>query len=696
VKITYEGPVDHPTNAMITFSYTPKGKDKKPKQAEGERIGAETARITSEQEKFRSGMKYEPGSRQDLQEKAEQKAVEDYTLHRFGAVPGTGGQPLIHTYPALQGSPDTGLQMPVFASPFKPKAFHLLDKQLELKPLTSASAKPATGEEKKEEAVPVQRKAKNGASVTEVRATVHDALRSSGRPLDGDTKSFMESRIGFDFGKVRIHTDPRAAASAEAMNATAYTVGTDVVFASDQYSPHSSAGRKLLAHELTHTVQQHAAEPLHTGVPIGALSSVPAGRLQPKSASDGSGGGECQDCKQKKEENMLQRKSAGAAKRRMALPMQGALGQNSGSNEETGELAGVISLSPAASDLAQAQRTREEGALRNGPVRFRVPTTADLKALFSSGTVSEKDIKNRVELALTRMANERRLETREPVEEIMKKVFPAPHVFDERAYERAADVTDRTRLYESVLEAETQVTSADKPELKTTMQGAASLIVDCAADSDNLASVFGSKKDVAKDVYDKAKDALDAAISDIDESVTVDYYLDDPEVGLGGWARFSDQKVHFKARVAKVLDVADANITIIHESSRLADAIVIDQGYYGGTGFAARPEDEKVTNAAFYEEIPRRKLNKSIYKDATGKFKDFIPDTSASGTRETFADQAKRNAEEYFRKAWDKAVDVHKFIRSIQKDQLAGNTPSFDKHRERILEISKLMRLTVH
>jgi Domain of unknown function (DUF4157) len=80
--------------------------------------------------------------------------------------------------------------------------------------------------------------------------------------LSGDTRSLMEARLGFDFGRVRIHTDDHAAASARSIGARAYTVGRDVVFGRGQYAPDTTEGRRLLAHELTHVVQQEAAYPL--------------------------------------------------------------------------------------------------------------------------------------------------------------------------------------------------------------------------------------------------------------------------------------------------------------------------------------------------------------------------------------------------------------------------------------------------
>jgi len=83
-----------------------------------------------------------------------------------------------------------------------------------------------------------------------------NSLKSGGQPLDSATRSFFEPRFGYDLSKVRVHSDPKAAHSARAMNAMAYTMGQEVVFDSGQYQTDSPEGRKLIAHELTHVVQQ--------------------------------------------------------------------------------------------------------------------------------------------------------------------------------------------------------------------------------------------------------------------------------------------------------------------------------------------------------------------------------------------------------------------------------------------------------
>lgn len=105
----------------------------------------------------------------------------------------------------------------------------------------------------------LQRQASGRAAAGAAPAIVHDTLRSPGRPLDGGARASMEARFGHDFAAVRVHTDERAAQSAVAVNALAYTVGHHVVFGSGQYDPQSAAGSRLLAHELTHVLQQGGA-----------------------------------------------------------------------------------------------------------------------------------------------------------------------------------------------------------------------------------------------------------------------------------------------------------------------------------------------------------------------------------------------------------------------------------------------------
>lgn len=117
---------------------------------------------------------------------------------------------------------------------------------------------------------PVRRSAVGSAPVAAPHA-VHDVLGSAGAPLGADVRSFMEPRFGRDFSGVRVHTDAGAAASASAVRARAYTVGSDIAFAAGAYSPGTTAGRRLLAHELVHTVQQSGGVARSANLAVGAL-----------------------------------------------------------------------------------------------------------------------------------------------------------------------------------------------------------------------------------------------------------------------------------------------------------------------------------------------------------------------------------------------------------------------------------------
>lgn len=110
----------------------------------------------------------------------------------------------------------------------------------------------------------LQRKAASSEATNGVPSIVRDVLRSPGQRLDANTRAFFEPRFAYDFSHVRVHTDSKAAESAQAVNALAYTVGRDVVFGAGQYAPGTRYGQKLLAHELTHTIQQSRSTGLMT------------------------------------------------------------------------------------------------------------------------------------------------------------------------------------------------------------------------------------------------------------------------------------------------------------------------------------------------------------------------------------------------------------------------------------------------
>jgi hypothetical protein len=107
----------------------------------------------------------------------------------------------------------------------------------------------------------LQRYSTDHTEISEVPPIVHEVLRSPGRPLDAETRAFFEPRFGHDFSQVRIRTDRRAAESAAAVNAEAYTVGSHVVFGAGRWRRDTANGVHLLAHELAHTIQQSDQSP---------------------------------------------------------------------------------------------------------------------------------------------------------------------------------------------------------------------------------------------------------------------------------------------------------------------------------------------------------------------------------------------------------------------------------------------------
>jgi hypothetical protein len=102
----------------------------------------------------------------------------------------------------------------------------------------------------------LQRRSNGGADPRTIPSIVHDVLRAPGSPLDAATRRSLEPRLGHDLSRVRVHADSRAAESAAAVGASAFAFGNDLVFGAGKYSPTTSAGRSLLAHELVHVLQQ--------------------------------------------------------------------------------------------------------------------------------------------------------------------------------------------------------------------------------------------------------------------------------------------------------------------------------------------------------------------------------------------------------------------------------------------------------
>jgi hypothetical protein len=233
-------------------SFEGKAPETKPQQTAAEKYRAETARIAADQEKFRAGLRVIPGTGPGPGpvKTPEDRMFDAWNMRQLAAI----------------GAFATRKPSPFDFAPAAPGADAKTPTGEPPKPELKAAATKAEADAKKKEEIPVQRKAETSADILANSADIDAVLRGGGRPLDHETRRYMETRIGFDFGKVLVHTDARAAASARSLGARAYTVGNSVVFGTGQYAPQTAQGRRLLAHELTHVVQQ--TSPPHRPHPV--------------------------------------------------------------------------------------------------------------------------------------------------------------------------------------------------------------------------------------------------------------------------------------------------------------------------------------------------------------------------------------------------------------------------------------------
>ncbi|MFL4908288.1 DUF4157 domain-containing protein [Streptomyces sp. MMS24-I2-30] len=133
----------------------------------------------------------------------------------------------------------------------------------------------------------LQREAEPEPERRESRSSVHDVVSSGGgQPLDTDTRTDMEGRLGADFSSVRVHTGSAAHQSAQEVGAHAYTVGDNIVFQRDSYDPASHQGRTTLAHELTHVIQQRNGPVDGTEAPGGIRVSDPSDRFEQEASAN--------------------------------------------------------------------------------------------------------------------------------------------------------------------------------------------------------------------------------------------------------------------------------------------------------------------------------------------------------------------------------------------------------------------------
>ena len=239
-KVTVKGPLNAPTEVGLVLTFREQGP--KQKRAAADREKEQLAAQVAELRAFQAGLTGAPGAKQAADDRQFDEAIA-HVVARNSMYSGL----FIPLDPARRAAP----------APERPTA----DAPV------AAPTEPAVT--KDDESAPVQReRASDGPTIGD--PTIGDrapspqidgAVAAGGRPLDPSTRHFMEARFGVDFSAVRIHDGMAAAEVARGIDAAAFTTGTDVVFGTGRFDPESPAGRHLLAHELSHVVQQSRATP---------------------------------------------------------------------------------------------------------------------------------------------------------------------------------------------------------------------------------------------------------------------------------------------------------------------------------------------------------------------------------------------------------------------------------------------------
>lgn len=154
--------------------------------------------------------------------------------------------------------PDSNKEESIQAKPFANAISPLIQREPEPQEDEEIEA------EKEREEKPIQTRplSNKPAAVTAGLQSRIQSLRDRGQPLPGTERRFFEQRFGADFSHVRIHNNPGAARMAKSINARAFTQGSDVVFGKDEYAHGTNSCRRLIAHELTHVIQQHSGPQL--------------------------------------------------------------------------------------------------------------------------------------------------------------------------------------------------------------------------------------------------------------------------------------------------------------------------------------------------------------------------------------------------------------------------------------------------
>ncbi|HXQ70220.1 MAG TPA: DUF4157 domain-containing protein [Pyrinomonadaceae bacterium] len=466
---------------------------------------------------------------------------------------------------------------------------------------------------------------------------VHEVLHSPGQPLDSSTRAFFEPRFGHDFSQVRVHTDQKAAVSSNSVSAEAYTVGSHLVFGAGQYRPATHDGKHLLAHELTHVMQQGEGS-IPSRLELGSAGSTFEHQADAISSQvvNATESLQTQDAHNASEAHPPSGVGVGAGQiQRRRVP-------------EGTALAPEVPTAPAGLMVARTGLARLLSRAWAGLSTTDQATVRTAAGAFGISWTNEASLLLRLDIAtrdqLLSFANA--IRTASPAAQLGD-----PNLIDTGARAGTSDAANIT----------TVVNAAD------TVFGT---IASGANDAD-LTAVFGAANvPAAKTKYANARTRMNA-LKAIDKIVT-DRSGYSGEVGLGGLSNPEQIAIH-----SNVIDNPSDNesvVMLIHESMHAGNSDIRDFGYITQPSFVALDESVKLTNAAHFEVVPRR------IRSASHSFPGvtFIPaGTTVGGVTApalTSREQAIRGASETYRAAWTVGLNLHKLYLRVFRAPTEWNT----------------------
>ena len=484
----------------------------------------------------------------------------------------------------------------------------------ESRPTTDLSARAVSNREmlRRPSQTPLRRKSNENAASEAAPPLVHDVIRSAGRPLEPQTRAFMEPRFGKDLSQIRVHTDGKAAESAQAVGAEAYTVGQHIAFGSNSYSPSTAQGKHLLAHELAHTIQPNG------------IQTVRRRRVPDQANLDA------------------------------IMPKDGA--------DQAVHKAGLVRLLRSAWDelSPDKQHTKQDKQeqIRKAAVVFGISVTpADRELANILHPPDNKLHKTNTEddLLFFQLSSATRDQLLQFAAEV-RKADPTAELGDPRLIGSDTGPLPGTPDAEHIA---ILVAGADK---------FFDAVATGSRESD-IKSVFGAEKkylDMAKVNFGKAKSAMDALHEK--NKIIIDQSGYSTEAEVPGETNTSH--ISLAARVINAPTNSENIVILIHESMHAVETPHIgDPVYVGEPFFTEMQPSEKLKNAADYEVVAHRMLtpdDKSAFKDIAfipaGKKQDGVKKPKLTKKQEAI-----KQASATYHSAWSAARDIHALFVEVFK-----------------------------